>query len=52
MFGGYKLAPAGGAGNYIVFRNLTTPFFTLAAIPGTGLRAPVNGIQIVSPTGS
>jgi hypothetical protein len=51
-FGGYKLAPAGGAGNYIVFRKLTDAFFTLTATPGTGARAPVNGIQIVSPTGS
>jgi hypothetical protein len=53
-FPGFTLAPAGGAGNYIVFRNLTGPSFTLTATPGTGTatRAPVNGIQIVSPTGS
>jgi len=53
-FTSFTLAPAGGAGNYIVFRNLTTPAFTLTATPGTGsnLRAPVNGLQIVSPTGS
>jgi hypothetical protein len=53
-FPGYTLAPAGGAGTYIVFRNLTTASFTLTATPGTGTatRAPVNGLQIVAPTGS
>ena len=53
-FTSFTLAPAGGAGNYIVFRNLTTATFTLTATPGTGTnkRAPVNGLQIVSPTGS
>jgi hypothetical protein len=53
-FSGYKLAPAGGSGNYIVFKNLSGASFTLTATPaGTELlRAPVNGIQIVSPTGS
>lgn len=53
-FTSFTLAPAGGAGNYVVFRNLTTAAFTLTATPGTGtnLRAPVNGLQIVSPTGS
>ena len=53
-FTSFTLAPAGGAGNYIVFRNLTAATFTLTATPGTGtnLRAPVNGLQIVSPTGS
>ena len=47
-------APAGGAGNYVVFRNLTSASFTLTATPGTGspTRAPVNGLQIVAPTGS
>jgi hypothetical protein len=37
-----------------VFRNLNTATFTLTATPGTGtnMRAPVNGLQIVSPTGS
>jgi hypothetical protein len=53
-FSGYQQATPGGAGNYIVFRNLTDSFFTLTATPGTGpgTRAPVNGIQIVSPSGS
>jgi hypothetical protein len=53
-FSSFTLAPAGGAGNYIVFRNLTAASFTLTATPGTGspTRAPVNGLQIVSPTGS
>ena len=53
----FTLAPAGGAGNYVVFRNLTAATFTLTATPGdpgtsTNMRAPVNGLQIVSPTGS
>jgi hypothetical protein len=53
-FPGFTLAPAGGAGNYVVFRNLSGSTFTLTATPGTGppSRAPVNGMQIVSPTGS
>jgi hypothetical protein len=53
-FTSFTLAPAGGAGNYIVFRNLTAATFTLTATPGTGnaTRAPVNGLQIVAPTGS
>jgi hypothetical protein len=53
-FTSFTLAPAGGAGNYIVFRNLTATSFTLTATPGTGsqTRAPVNGLQIVAPTGS
>jgi hypothetical protein len=56
-FGGYVLAPEGGAGNYIVFRNVTGTGFTLTAQPMTGstdqlVRAPVNGIQIVYPAGS
>jgi hypothetical protein len=53
-FPGFTLAPAGGAGNYIVFRSLTAASFTLTATPGTGnpMRAPVNGLQIVSPSGS
>jgi hypothetical protein len=53
ILSGYTLAPAGGAGNYIVFRNQTASFFILTATPsGTGARAPVNGLQIVSPSGS
>jgi hypothetical protein len=51
-FPGYTLAPANGAGTYVVFKNLTAASFTLTATPGTGTRAPVNGLQIVSPTGS
>src|SRR5450432_272806 len=53
-FPGFTLAPAGGAGNYVIFRNVTGSSFTLTATPGTGTqtRAPVNGLQIVSPTGS
>ena len=56
-FSGYALAPEGGAGNYVVFRNVTATTFTVKATPfsssvGTSLRAPVNGIQIVFPAGS
>jgi len=56
-FTSFTLAPAGGAGNYIIFRNLTAATFTLTATPGTAttgnnVRAPVNGLQIVSPAGS
>jgi hypothetical protein len=56
-FGGYVLAPEGGAGNYVLFRNMTGTDFTLTAQPMTGstdqlFRAPVNGIQIVYPAGS
>jgi hypothetical protein len=52
-FTGFVLAPAGGAGNYVVFRNVTGSAFTLTAAPASGsiTRAPVNGIQIVSPPG-
>ena len=53
-FAGYTLAPEQGDGNYVVFRNVTGTGFTLTAQPGTDsmLRAPVNGIQIVYPSGS
>ena len=55
-FTSFTLAPTGGAGNYIVFRNVSGATFTLTATPGTGtgsnMRAPVNGLQIVAPTGS
>jgi hypothetical protein len=58
-FPGYNQAPEGGTGNYdyVVFRNLTGTTFTLTATPlaatgGTSLRAPVNGIQVVYPSGS
>jgi hypothetical protein len=56
-FTGFMPAPAGGAGNYVVFRNVTGASFTLTATPGnpgtgSNMRAPVNGLQIVAPTGS
>jgi hypothetical protein len=55
-FSGYTLAPEAGAGNTVVFRNVTGTSFTLTAMPGSSLhqtvRAPVNGIQIVYPPGS
>jgi hypothetical protein len=53
-FTGFKLAPANGAGNYFVFHAVTGATFTLTATPSTGVtpRAPVNGLQIVSPPGS
>jgi len=57
-FPGYTLAPEGGAGDYVVFRNLTTTSFILTATPAGStatpavMRAPVNGIQIVYPSGS
>ena len=53
-FAGYTLAPEQGDGNYVVFRNVTGTGFTLTAQPGADsmLRAPVNGIQIVYPSGS
>jgi hypothetical protein len=57
-FSGYTLAPEAGAGNYVVFRNVTGTIFTLTATPVSStrgsmyLRAPVNGIQIVYPSGS
>ncbi len=53
-FPGFTLAPAGGAGNYVVFHKVTGASFKLTATPGTGpqTRAPVNGIQIVWPAGS
>jgi hypothetical protein len=47
----------GGTGNYVVFHNVTGSSFTLTATPGTpgtstgSQRAPVNGIQIVHPSG-
>jgi len=65
-FPGYTLAPdveagapdAGGAseGDYVVFRNLSGTSFQLTARPVGSIngveRAPVNGIQIVDPSGS
>jgi len=59
-FPGYTLASgadggSAGAGNYVVFRNVSGPGFTLTAQPRTSTygtqRAPVNGIQIVYPSG-
>ena len=59
-FPGYTLASgadggSGGTGNYVVFRNVTGSSFTLTAQPRTSTygaqRAPVNGIQIVYPSG-
>jgi hypothetical protein len=51
-----QVTSEGGSGNYIVFRNVTGASFTLTATPGTTTgsehRAPVNGIQIVYPSGS
>ena len=60
-FPGYTLATGGdggtaGAGDYVVFRNLTGSSFTLTAQPRPSTwgmqRAPVNGMQIVYPSGS
>jgi hypothetical protein len=57
-FPGYaEVTSEGGTGNYLVFRNVSGTSFKLTAHPGyatlTGLhRAPVNGIQIVYPSGS
>ena len=40
----------GGFGNYVVFRGVTGTTLTVTVRPvsGTGLRAPVNGMQIVT----
>jgi hypothetical protein len=49
--GTYIQAVGGGAGNYLVFRNLSAASFTLSATPGpaTGARrSPLNGFQIVA----
>ena len=60
-FPGYALASGGdagtaGAGNYVVFHNVTGSSFTLTAQPRASTwgmeRAPVNGIQVVYPSGS
>jgi hypothetical protein len=51
-FGGFQVvAQNSGTGNYVVFHNVTGTAFSLVATPVTGdfKRAPVNGIQIVSP---
>ena len=50
-FSGFlRAANMGTTGNYVVFRNVTGPSFTLTATPaaGTAQRAPVNGLQIVA----
>jgi hypothetical protein len=48
-------AGAAGEGNYVVFHNLNGDHFTLTALPAQNSsgqqRAPVNGIQIVYPSG-
>jgi hypothetical protein len=54
-FTGYaQTADMGTTGNYVVFKNVTSASFTLTAtaVTGTTKRAPVNGLQIVWPTGS
>ena len=55
-FPGFSVAVSGGIGNVVIFRNVTGASFTLVATPGTSpdgnLRAPLNGLQIVSPSGS
>ena len=52
----FTSAPDGGSGNYIVFKSLTTATFELLVKSGTQTsnqyRAPINGLQIVSPSGS
>jgi hypothetical protein len=48
-------AGTAGEGNYVVFHNLSGDHFTLTALPAQSYlgqqRAPVNGIQIVYPSG-
>jgi len=55
-FPGFTVAASGGTGNVVIFRNVSGASFTLAATPASSpdgnLRAPLNGLQIVSPTGS
>ncbi len=52
-YSGLKLANSSASGDYVVFRKVSGASFTLTATPGTGSpsRAPVNGIQIVWPSG-
>ncbi len=53
LFPGLIQASSSGSGNCIVFRKVSGASFTLTATPGaTGSRAPVNGFQIVWPSGS
>ena len=53
-FAGFGISSTGGLANTLLFKNVTGASFTLTATPGTTQtpRAPVNGIQIVSPAGS
>jgi hypothetical protein len=52
----YVVAPDGGMGTHIIFRGVTGSSFSLTVKPAGGAanspRAPVNGFQIVSPSGS
>lgn len=54
VFAGYELVASNNdSGNYVVFHNVSGPAFILTATPGSGSssRAPVNGMQIVFPSG-
>lgn len=55
-FTGYTAARSGVAGNYVIFKGVSGTSFTLTATPetasGTATRAPLNGLQIVFPSGS
>ena len=51
----YVQAPDGGSGNYVLFRNVTGAAFNVQVKPDSGgsvFRSPINGIQIVWPSGS
>ena len=52
----YMLAPGGGSGSYIVFKKLTAAAFELLVKSGSQssnqYRAPINGVQIVAPSGT
>jgi hypothetical protein len=51
----YVLAPDKGSGNYIVFKQVSGASFTLTVRAGNSsgtFRSPINGIQLVWPTGS
>ena len=53
-FPGFTLAANQGQGNYVVFRKVTGPGFTLTARPSVTAtpdpqRSPLNGFQIVWP---
>jgi hypothetical protein len=55
-FPGFSVAASGGIGNVVIFRNVTGASFTLVATPSSSpdgnIRAPLNGFQIVFPSGS